>query len=84
MPLGLTRTCLLTLLLLSGCKSLPVPVEAPVAPPAQYMQDCSEPEQATPFTNGALAQYALDLRTTLRGCNADKAALREWSTMIGK
>lgn len=82
MPRGLTRTCLLTLLLLSGCKSLPVALGAPVAPPAQFMQDCPEPTAPKPLTNAGLAQYALDTRDSLRGCNADKAALREWSNLL--
>jgi len=29
-------------------------------------------------TNGALARYAIDLRSALRSCNGDKAGLRTW------
>lgn len=65
--------------MLSGCNSLPVLVQSPVAPPAQYMQDCTEPVVQKPLTNGALSQYALDAREVIRECNKDKAALREWA-----
>lgn len=49
-----------------------------VLPPAELLAECQEPP-AQVSTNGLLARYALDLRAALRGCNDDKAALREWA-----
>ena len=64
---------------LAGCARDVVTVREPVplAPPLALLEDCPEP---LPFytTNGELLDWALDLRASLRACNADKAALRLW------
>lgn len=64
---------LLAALLLASCASTQYRV-----PPDALLADCAEPP-ATVRTNGLLAEYALNLRTALRHCNDDKAALREWA-----
>jgi hypothetical protein len=64
----------LTLLLCASCAQFQLP-------PAELLADCQEPA-ASVSTNGLLAKYALDLRTALRSCNDDKAALREWAKEI--
>lgn len=84
MPRGAISASLATLLMLSGCNSLPVRVQAPVAPPVQYMQECTEPVRPAELTNGLLVRYAKDVRDTLRICNQDKASLREWAESITK
>lgn len=66
----------LTLLLCASCAQVQLP-------PAELLADCQEPA-ARLSTNGLLARYALDLRTALRGCNDDKAALREWAKELQK
>ena len=66
---------ILALALLAGCSALPKP--GAILPPATLLADCPEPP-AVFTTNGELADYALELRTALRLCNNDKAALREW------
>ena len=86
MRLGLASASLTTLILLSGCNSLRT-VPTPQRPPEQLLLDCPEPGRPVPLTNGLLAQYARDLRDTLRECNADKAGLRSWygkTDMINK
>jgi hypothetical protein len=65
---------LLLTLLLAACAQFQLP-------PAELLADCQEPA-ARVTTNGLLARYALDLRTALRSCNDDKAALREWAKEI--
>lgn len=52
-------------------------------PPRELLQPCNEPTPAV-ATNGALAEYTLALRSSLRGCNDDKAALREWADTLEK
>jgi type IV pilus biogenesis protein CpaD/CtpE len=71
----------MTLLLLSGCASKP-PRNAPPVPDAHYIVDTPEPVALLPFTNAALAQYALDNRDALRLCNVDKAAVRQWVDLL--
>lgn len=70
------RVSILLVLLLTACAQVQLP-------PAELLADCREPS-ATVSTNGLLAKYALDLRTALRSCNDDKAALREWASEISK
>jgi hypothetical protein len=82
MPRGAIRWCLLASLMLSGCNSLPIVKDRPVAPPVQYIQDCPEPIAQKPLTNSALGQYAIDAREVIRLCNTDKAALREWASKV--
>jgi hypothetical protein len=87
MPRGAILPCLLALLMLSGCQALPHQNKTPVQPPVQYLQDCPEPELLLiqgQLTNGNLAQGYLDMRHSLRQCNLDKAALREWSDSLSK
>lgn len=68
---------MLATLLLASCAAVsPTPVR--LLPPVELLQDCAEPP-FTATTNGLLAEYALQLRDALRGCNRDKAALREWA-----
>lgn len=62
-------------LLLSACATTTVTER--VYPPAHLIQDCPEPTMLGD-TNGALARYAIDLRSALRSCNGDKAGLRTW------
>lgn len=81
MPHGLILLCLLTLLMLSGCQALPRRVEAPVSVPVQYTVPTQEPE-ATGSTNGALALLAKSFKKALASCNADKAAILDWSTTV--
>lgn len=69
-------TMLVGVLFLSGC-ALGPPVTVRDTPPASLIQDCPEP-MPNFKTNGDLVQYALDLRTVLQSCNADKEALRLW------
>jgi hypothetical protein len=76
---GLLSLCLTLLLPLSGCTTAP----KVVAPPSEYMQATPEPSP-TGRTNAALAQYTLDLKDSLYRCNADKAALRDWTTFTNK
>lgn len=72
----LAAVALLSALLLASCaSSLP---GTRMTPPVELLQDCPEPE-ATVKTNRQLADYATRLRDALRGCNRDKAALREWA-----
>lgn len=67
---------LLATLLLASCAAVTPPQR--ILPPIDLLQDCNEPPlQIT--TNGQLSEYALALRDALRGCNRDKAALREWA-----
>lgn len=67
---------LLAALLMASCAAVTPPQR--ILPPVDLLQDCPEPP-VTISTNGLLAEYALALRDALRGCNRDKAALREWS-----
>jgi hypothetical protein len=67
------------MVLLTGCgttKTLTVTVKE--YPPEYLTQDCPIPvSQAR--KNGELVKDIADLRTAIRTCNVDKAALREWS-----
>lgn len=63
-------------LLLASCAAVSPPQR--ILPPVDLLQDCYEPPFAAD-TNGQLAATALALRDALRGCNRDKAALREWA-----
>jgi hypothetical protein len=73
----LAPVVMLSALLLASCAStLP---GTRTTPPPELLQDCPEPT-ATVRTNRQLADYATRLRDALRGCNRDKAALREWAT----
>lgn len=64
------------LVLLTGCAT-PGP-GARDLPPAELLADCPEPPGGVK-TNGEVAKYVRDLKTALRGCNADKKALRDWA-----
>jgi hypothetical protein len=67
----------LVLLALAGCASK-LPREQKILPPVELIQDCPMPAK-TVATNRQLAEYTQALYWALRGCNDDKAALREWS-----
>lgn len=76
---------------LGACSTNPTPV--PVTPPASLMAPCPETPTAVdialvaleaglehdPVTNADLVRKIRQLRVDLRNCNADKAALRDWS-----
>lgn len=64
-------------LLLAGCSTPPARVLRDL-PPQDLLQDCEEPTSPLQ-TNRHLAEHILALRTALRLCNNDKAALREWA-----
>ena len=68
---------MMTALLMASCATV-APNPARILPPAELLADCPEPG-LDPSTNGALVQGILELRLALKGCNADKAALREWA-----
>lgn len=76
---GLTCLCLLLCL---GCSAqnrlIPCPVVERVTPPTPLLRPIPEP-QWTGAINGDLVDHIQDLRTALRRCNADKAALRAWT-----
>lgn len=67
---------ILGVLALAGCETAPVIVRD--VPPAFLLEDCPEPD-ATVSTNAELAAWVLALRHSLRRCNNDKAALRDWA-----
>lgn len=68
---------LLMSLLVASCAAV-APGPQRILPPVELLQDCPEPAILA-GTNGQLAQSILNLRDALRGCNRDKAALREWA-----
>jgi len=68
---------LLPVCLLAGCAS-PVPQVIRILPPAELIQDCPVP-QVKLRTNGDMANHIVDLRSALKSCNNDKAALRDWA-----
>ena len=77
------RNLLLTIMALSvllGCSTRPVVVAKPV--PHALLAECS-PELLLSLpagtTVGGLALYSIQLRSALRGCNADKRALQDWA-----
>ena len=68
---------------LPGCSSIGSPERIVLSPPDALMQDCVEVSAPTrPISNTDLLRYALDLRTGLRVCNADKAGLRAWIKVV--
>jgi hypothetical protein len=72
--------CLCLLLSLTGCGSTEyVRVKERDTPPVALLQDCAEPLATDVTTNGLLLGYVGQLRSALRKCNDDKAALREWA-----
>jgi hypothetical protein len=82
---GLAITCLLTFLLLSGCSLLPKPNDRPTGPPEAYTEDTPVPVIFSDrLTNGELTVAVSTLRGSLTSCNADKAAIREWTFALPK
>ena len=68
------RVVMFASLLLASCAA----VTPSGAPPWALLEDC--PVNATvPRTNGELVAIRRELLTSLRSCNDDKAALREWA-----
>lgn len=74
-------TLAILMLLLTACASEPVTrtVTEYRYPPEALMRNCPMPVYAGQ-TWGEVAVYAVQLRESLRGCNGDKAALREWAS----
>ena len=71
---------IMALCVLVGCSTRPVVVAKPV--PHALLAECS-PELLLSLpagtTVGGLALYSIQLRSALRGCNADKRALQDWA-----
>lgn len=61
---------------LVGCAMQPTISWAP--PPRELLEPCHIPMDPIP-NNGALARRDAARKAALLACNADKAALREWS-----
>lgn len=70
----------MTALLMASCASV-APAPGLAVPPAHLLADCGEPTFNV-ITNRDLAEYTLELRNLLRGCNADKSALRQWAEEV--
>lgn len=68
---------IMTALLMASCVTVAPKVER-LSPPADLLRPCPEPEYDK-STNGGLASGLARFRESLGLCNADKAALREWS-----
>ena len=71
---------IMALCALLGCSTRPVVIAKPV--PHALLAECS-PELLLSLpagtTVGGLALYSIQLRSALRGCNADKRALQDWA-----
>ena len=71
---------IMALCVLLGCSTRPVVIAKPV--PHALLAECS-PELLLSLpagtTVGGLALYSIQLRSALRGCNADKRALQDWA-----
>jgi hypothetical protein len=68
------RVAMFASLLLASCAS----VTPSGNPPWHLLQDCPDPATAVPATNGELVRQRRLLKLSLRECNDDKKALREW------
>lgn len=67
------------LLLLTACKPALVQTKTEYRyPPAYLLEPCPIPVPGTKMKNLDLSDYASDLQTMLRICNADKRELRDW------
>lgn len=82
---------LLTMMLLLSCAGCSQKVQTVVlTPPQNLLADCQTPEapealsKATKFRDFSIAatRHIIDQREALDKCNADKAALREWSKQV--
>lgn len=71
----LHKALTVTVVFLTGCATQLPQTEGWAVPP-EAMADCPEPSVDV-TTNRGLAQGVRDLRTSLRLCNKDKAAIRE-------
>lgn len=71
-----------TALTLSACGTVHVRTLT-LTPPTTLMQDCPETDIAL-HVNGDLVKKIRSLRVDLKHCNADKAALRDWSLEAAK
>lgn len=65
-------------ILASGCATTVPPVK--LTPPVELLADCVEPPGGYK-TNGELLRYSEALKEALRGCTADKRALRAWAEL---
>jgi hypothetical protein len=72
------RWLVASLLVLSGCSTVPRVEVVEVLPPDGLMGPCEVPEREL-RTNGDLAAHILDLRGALGLCNNQLEALREWA-----
>lgn len=70
------RVLMLVALLVTSCATATPGLR--LLPPVELLQDCSEPPYRT-GTNGQLAEALVSFRDSLRACNRDKAALRDWA-----
>jgi len=64
-------------LLCASCATVAPKVER-LTPPIELLRECPSPEYDK-TTNGGLANGLERFKAALGLCNADKAALREWS-----
>jgi uncharacterized lipoprotein YajG len=67
----------------AACSHVPETIEVPkpVAPPAEYLQECVA--KLVPIkVNGDLVRNYAAVKTALKLCNADKAALRAWAAAV--
>ena len=73
---------ILLAVVLAGCSTTRTVTQVEtvkISPPAILIAETSEP-LLRGGTNGDLLNWALELLSSLRRCNADKAALREWAS----
>lgn len=69
------------LLLLTACKPALVQTKTEYRyPPVYLLEPCPIPAPGEAMKNIDLADYASELQTMLRICNADKTELRNWSS----
>ena len=64
--------------------SAKIEVRVPLLPPEELLQECPFPATGGLSTNEDIVPYVRALRGALRGCNADKEALREWAKEVSK
>jgi hypothetical protein len=64
--------------ILPGCALFKAPPVVRTVPPVEWVQDCPMPT-GTITTNADLARALNEARASIRTCNIDKKALREWA-----
>lgn len=60
-----------------------MPAVERLAPPASLLRETEHPEWKGE-TNGDLLEHAINLDAALRGCNADKSAIRLWLEAVSR